>query len=170
MLLNYAKCKWDLSSSATKMPVDSFPLAVEKALISLLEENSLSSWRIVGGETYAVLNLKLHVAMSEPGERSGHSSVQRVSYRKKPPSQVNRDKLKSQAWKAKSLTMYIKRTSEQTQLKVSSECQTCDPQLAASTIDNESEAVCLTSNVDSDLHRWKQSPGPDCIKVFKSWC
>ncbi len=88
--------------------------------------------------------------MAEPSERSGHPSVPRVLYRKKPPSQVNRDKLRSQAWKSKSQTMDIKRTSEQTQIKVSSECQTCDPQPATSTIDNESGAECLTSTVDSD--------------------
>ncbi len=89
--------------------------------MSLLEENNLSSWRIVGEENYAVLTLKFQVAMSEQGERSDHSSVHRVCYRKKPPSQVNRDKLRSQAWKAKSQTMDIKRTSEQTQVKVSSD-------------------------------------------------
>ncbi len=68
------------------MPVDGLPLAVETALMSLLEENTLSSWRIVGGERYAVLTLEFQVAISEQGERSGHSSVQRVGYRKKPPS------------------------------------------------------------------------------------
>ncbi len=46
--------------------------------------------------------------------------------------------------------MDIKRTSEQTQVKLSSECQICDLQLATSTIDNECGAVCLTSTVDSD--------------------
>ncbi len=45
-------------------------------------------------------------------------------------------------------SMDIKRTSEQTQVKVSSACQTYDPQLATSTIDNESGAVCLTSTDD----------------------
>ncbi len=130
------------------MPVDGLPLAVETALMNLLEENNLSSWRIVGGERYAVLTLKFQVAMSEQGERSGHSSVQRVCYRKKPPSQVNKDKLRSQAWKAKSQTMDMKRTSEQTQviINVSSDC----PQLATSTTDNESGAVCLTSTVDTE--------------------
>ncbi len=46
--------------------------------------------------------------------------------------------------------MDIKRTSEQTQAKVSSDCQTCDPQLATSAIDNQSGAVCLTSTVDTE--------------------
>ncbi len=46
--------------------------------------------------------------------------------------------------------MDIKRTSEQTQVQVSSGCQTCDQQLATSTIDNESGAVCLTSTVDTE--------------------
>ncbi len=103
------------------MPVDGLPLVVETSRMSLLEENNLSSWRTVDGEKYAVLTLKFQVDMSEQGERSGQSSLQRVCYRKKPPSQVHRDKLRSQAWKAKSQTMDIKRTSEQTQVKVSSD-------------------------------------------------
>ncbi len=86
------------------MPVGGLRLAVETALMSILEENNLSSWRIVGWERYAVLTLKFQVAMFEQGERSGHASVQRVCYRKKPPSQVSRVNLRSQAWKAKSQT------------------------------------------------------------------
>ncbi len=133
--------------------------------MSLLEENNLSSCRIIGGEKYAVLTSKFQVDMSEPGERSGHSSVQRVYYRKKPLSQVNRDKLRSQSWKAKSSrTMDIKRTSEQTQVKVSSECQTCDPQPATSIIDNG--ISCYQSgkhNGHSDqLHQFT-SPDGVCI-------
>ncbi len=76
------------------MPVDGLPLVVETALMSLLEENNLSSWRIDGGERCAVLTLKFQVTMSQPGEMSVHSSVQRVCYRQKPPSHVNRDKLR----------------------------------------------------------------------------
>ncbi len=60
--------------------------------------------------------------MSELGARSGCLIVKIVSYRKKPPSQVNRNKLRIQAWKSKSQTMDVKRTSEQTQVKMSSEC------------------------------------------------
>ncbi len=67
-----------------------------------------------------MLTLTFKVAMSEPADRSGHSSVQNVTYKKKPPSHVNRDKLRSQVWKAKSQTKDIERTSEQTQVKVSS--------------------------------------------------
>ncbi len=77
------------------MPVDGLPLAVEIALMSLLDENNLSSWRIVGGEKYAVLNLRFQVATPEQGERSGHSSVQRECYRKKPPSGEQRQAEKS---------------------------------------------------------------------------
>ncbi len=44
--------------------------------------------------------------------------------------------------------MDIKGTSEQTQVKVSSECQTCDLQPTTSTINNESGTVFLTSFVD----------------------
>ncbi len=95
--MKFAKLKWHSSTGATKMPVDGLPLIVGTALMSILEKNNFSSWRIVGGEKYAVLTLKFQEAMSEPGEMSGHSSVQIVSYRKKPPSRVNRDKLRSQA-------------------------------------------------------------------------
>ncbi len=74
MFLNITKFKLDLSTSATKMPVDGLPLGMETALMSLLGENNMSSWS-VGGEKYALLTLKFQVAMSEPDVRSGHSNV-----------------------------------------------------------------------------------------------
>ncbi len=53
--------------------------------------------------------------------------------------------------KAGKATCHIKFCGQhQTQLKVSSACQTYDPQLATSTIDNESGAVCLTSTDDTE--------------------
>ncbi len=63
------------------MPEGGLTLAVETALMSILEENNLSSWRIVGGKKYAVLTLKFQVAMSEPGERSCDLNVQGVTER-----------------------------------------------------------------------------------------
>ncbi len=63
---------------------------------------------------------------------------------------VNRDKLRNQALDAKSQIMDIKRTSQQTQVKVSSKCQIYDLQPITSNIDSGSETVCLTFFVDTD--------------------
>ena len=70
------------------MPVAGLPAAVEGTLEVLLMENQLSSWKVssVGPKTVVVLRLTDLTSVAE------HSTNTVQQYRRKPPSQQNRDK------------------------------------------------------------------------------
>ena len=69
------------------MPVTGLPLAAEMALNALIGQNMLSSWRISGGNKFATVTLRFHM---DKGDNI--DMVQSVQYRKKPPSQIARDR------------------------------------------------------------------------------
>ena len=72
------------------MPVSGLPVAVNGVLTDLLQEQALTSWKVVGDTTVTVVVLRFSpadpatIATSQPD----HSQV---TFRKKPPSQVQRD-------------------------------------------------------------------------------
>ena len=83
------------------MPVAGLPAAVEGTLEVLLMENQLSSWKVSreGSKTVVVLRL---TALTSMAEHATHTVQQ---YRRKPPSQQNRDKKRAEE--------YSKRFSQQ---------------------------------------------------------
>ena len=83
------------------MPVAGLPAAVEGTLEVLLMENQLSSWKVSseGSKTVVVLRL---TALTSMAEHNTHTVQQ---YRRKPPSQQNRDKKRAEE--------YSKRFSQQ---------------------------------------------------------
>ncbi len=82
------------------MPVNGLPLTVENALSGLLMEGNISSWKITGGERFAVLTLRFTMAdQDQTGENCGkekHNTV--TQFRRKPPSQIKRDSNRRQMW------------------------------------------------------------------------
>ena len=83
------------------MEVTGLPVALGTSLNALLSKNSVSSWKIVGGEaetTVVVLRLK---PQAEPGENNmacrvdsktgGEGLSRQQHYRSKPPSSIRRD-------------------------------------------------------------------------------
>ena len=78
------------------MPVHGFPCALETTLNALVGENRLSSWKIMGGETFCTVTLRFQVSsMAEQG------ITQPQSYRSKPPSAMKRDSKRKAKWSAK---------------------------------------------------------------------
>ena len=77
------------------MPVSGLPVAVEKTLSSLLEDNAVSSWKVVGEGDNTVVVLRLKPANPSLSTTMADPVVNRASqvqyYRRKPPSQVRRD-------------------------------------------------------------------------------
>jgi len=72
------------------MPVAGLPTAVETSLNALLSENYVSSWKIVGEGDSAVFVLRLKPTQANKTTTNMAPSMP-VHYRKKPPSQINRD-------------------------------------------------------------------------------
>ena len=84
------------------MPVNGLPLTVENALSGLLVEGSISSWKITGGEKYAVLTLRFAMAdHDQTGENCGQVKQSTVTqFRRKPPSQIKRDSTRRKVWQS----------------------------------------------------------------------
>ncbi len=84
------------------MPVNGLPLTVENALSGLLMEGNISSWKITGGEKYAVLTLRFAMAAhNDTGENCGSMKESTVTqFRKKPPSQIKRDSNRRKVWRS----------------------------------------------------------------------
>jgi len=74
------------------MPVSGLPVAVNGVLTDLLQEQALTSWKVVGDTTTAVVVLRFSpadpaaITTSQPGRSQ-------VTFRKKPPSRVRRDRM-----------------------------------------------------------------------------
>ena len=82
------------------MPVNGLPLTVENALSGLLMEGNISSWKITGGEKYAVLTLRFAMAdHDQTGENCPSVKPNTVTqFRRKPPSQIKRDSNRRNVW------------------------------------------------------------------------
>ncbi len=72
------------------MPIFGLPKVVESAVNSLLESSHVSSWKLTGGDKYATITLRFNM---EGGSLGIHGTQ---TYRKKAPSQVNRDTKRQQ--------------------------------------------------------------------------
>ena len=73
------------------MPVAGLPVALELSLTSMLEENILSSWKVTGGSLFGTVTLHFKMVNNHGPITHTNTSQSTVSYRKKPPSHVNRD-------------------------------------------------------------------------------
>ena len=77
--------------TGVSMPVSGLPVAVNGVLTDLLQEQALNSWKVVGDTTATVALLRFSpadpaaITASQPGRSQ-------VTFRKKPPSQVRRDR------------------------------------------------------------------------------
>ena len=86
-----------LQERSTFEPAMEFPIALESALKALLNHHSISSWKIAGdGPSLAVI-LRLRPE-SQQGENHG-GVLERVSYRRKPPGQINRDRRRAEEFR-----------------------------------------------------------------------
>ena len=74
------------------MPVTGLPIAAEMALNALIQGNILSSWRITGGTKFSVVTFRFNMDNMD----ENRPAIQPVQYRKKPPSQVARDRKRQQ--------------------------------------------------------------------------
>ena len=75
------------------MPVSGLPATLEVSLTSLLQENTISSWKIVaeGAKTTVVLRLCDNNFDPNMAASNAQGTVNKLSYRRKPPSQQRRD-------------------------------------------------------------------------------
>ena len=77
--------------TGVSMPASGLPVAVNGVLTDLLQEQAVNSWKVVGDTTATVALLRLSpadpsaITTSQPGRSQ-------VTFRKKPPSQVRRDR------------------------------------------------------------------------------
>ena len=77
------------------MPLQGLPSTLETILHSLLQENSLTSYKIEAGGTRTVVVLRL--STNQHGESTGQTSS--TTFRKKCPSQIARDKKRAEAYR-----------------------------------------------------------------------
>ena len=73
------------------MPVSGLPVAAEITLDALLQKNVVSSWKITGDRNNSTVFI-LRLTAQSSDINSQPLSFRTVHYRKKPPSQVLRDK------------------------------------------------------------------------------
>ena len=78
------------------MPVAGLQAAAKGALNALLVDNNVSSWKVVGDgdSTLIVLRLKPH-AHSSSADMADWHNTQGQYFRRKPPSQIRRDRERS---------------------------------------------------------------------------
>ena len=72
------------------MPVSGLPVAVKGVLTDLLQEQALTAWKVVGDTTATVVVLRSSTTDPAAITTSQRGRLQ-VTFRKKPPSQVQRD-------------------------------------------------------------------------------
>ena len=97
------------------MPVNGLPFAVEGALNNLMINGHVTSWRIHGHGTTATLILKF----SENGQGVMADQPNSIHYKKKPPSQVKRDQIRSDTYHSeKQETKQTKKDSTQQKEKI----------------------------------------------------
>ena len=77
-----------------KMPVTGLPVALETALVSLLDANKLSTWKITGGESHVAVTLRFN--MADKQTMTGESEP--VHFKKMAPSQVRRNYQRRYQW------------------------------------------------------------------------
>ena len=76
------------------MPASGYPLALEKALEALFEENILTSWHIRGGKFTTV-----SLTFRQPDNQNGACAASsQIAYRAKPPSALRRDTARKNNW------------------------------------------------------------------------
>ena len=77
------------------MPVSGLPVAAEITLDALLQKNVVSSWKITGDRNNSTVFI-LRLTAQSSDINSQPLSLRTVHYRKKPPSQVLRDKRRAE--------------------------------------------------------------------------
>ena len=77
------------------MPVSGLPVAAEITLDALLQKNVVSSWKITGDRNNSTVSI-LRLTAQSSDINSQPLSLRTVHYRKKPPSQVLRDKRRAE--------------------------------------------------------------------------
>ena len=77
------------------MPVSGLPVAAEITLDALLQKNVVSSWKITGDRNNSTVFI-LRLTAQSSDINSQPLSLRAVHYRKKPPSQVLRDKRRAE--------------------------------------------------------------------------
>ena len=84
-----------------KMPVSGLPTALEAAVNALLQQHSITSWKIsADGEKNPVVILRLteftHLQGGKDNSEVSKSTCPQLQYRRKPPSQVRRDRRRAE--------------------------------------------------------------------------
>ena len=78
------------------MPVVGLPTALEVSLDALLQQHHLTSWKITGDDDSTVVVIRLKADTAHSNMASQQQPVCRQHYRKKAPSQLNRDKRRAE--------------------------------------------------------------------------
>ena len=83
------------------MPVAGLPAAAETTLNALLADNIVTSWKVAGegDSTVVVLRLRPDSTVNTPTNMAGRPQTAAVHYKRKPPSQLNRDAERSKRWR-----------------------------------------------------------------------
>eukprot|EP00745_Piridium_sociabile_P013073 TRINITY_DN19614_c0_g1_i23.p1 TRINITY_DN19614_c0_g1~~TRINITY_DN19614_c0_g1_i23.p1 ORF type:complete len:154 (+),score=32.16 TRINITY_DN19614_c0_g1_i23:138-599(+) len=78
------------------MPVVGLPTALEVTLDALLQKNHLTSWKITGENDNLVVVIRMKTSPAADNMACPQPAVSPQYFRKKPPSQVNRDRRRAE--------------------------------------------------------------------------
>ena len=89
------------------MPVVGLPTALESALVALLNEKLLRSWKITEENQHAVVVIRLtavHTPWAAIDPQRDSAVIARCSHRHRPPSQQRREKKRAEEFQHKKLS------------------------------------------------------------------
>ena len=89
------------------MPVVGLPTALVSALVALLNEKLLRSWKIADENQNAVVVIRLtavHTSGTAIEPQRDSAAIKQCSYRRRPPSQLKRDKKRAEEFQQKKLS------------------------------------------------------------------
>ena len=133
------------------------PIALDTALKALLSCHAVSSWKIAAEGQNPTVILRLRPEKQPSARHNGACVVDTVTFKRKPPSQIQRDRRRAEDFKqkkdnAKNSNVLDPRATSESEIRLENELNTCAETIDKNTSDKQNEkgdSVSLHTSPDS---------------------